>query len=95
MGIITDSRNAQAVCAALNRIAGQARGVGRMVEEGRYCIEVLHQLRAVKAALARVETQVLKAHAACCVEHAIASGDAEQQRRKFNELVEIFAKART
>lgn len=79
---------------SLNRIAGQVRGVGQMVEEGRYCIDILYQLHAVKAALSNVETRVLKAHAACCVEEAIASGDASLQREKFNELVEIFAKAK-
>ena len=78
----------------LNRIEGQVRGVGRMVEEGRYCIDILHQIHAVKAALSKVETEILKSHAACCVEEAILSGDPARQRQKFNELVEVFAKAK-
>jgi len=82
------------ISAALNRIAGQVKGVGQMVEDQRYCIDILHQVNAVKAALSKVDTQMLEGHAACCVEQAIASGDAEQQRAKFNELVEIFAKAK-
>lgn len=87
-------KNSKSTIDALNRIAGQVRGVGRMVEEERYCIDILHQIHAVKAALSRVENQILKSHAACCVEEAIASGDANLQRTKFNELVEIFAKAK-
>ena len=79
----------------LNRIEGQLRGVTRMVEDDRYCIDVLTQLQAIKGALARVETEVLKDHAACCIEAAIASGDETDQRAKFDELVELFGKART
>ena len=58
----------------LNRIAGQVRGVAQMVEDDRYCIDILHQIQAIKSALAKVETQVLKDHAACCVAEAIARG---------------------
>ncbi len=77
-----------------SRIAGQVRGVGQMVADDRYCIDILHQIQAVKAALARAESEVLKDHAACCVAEAIASGDAEEQRVKFSELVELFDKAK-
>lgn len=89
-----NARNGKVICNALNRVAGQVRGVSQMVADGRYCIDILHQIHAVKAALDRAETRVLQAHAACCVEEAIQSGDAAQQREKFNELVEIFAKAK-
>jgi len=77
----------------LNRIAGQVRGLAQMIED-RYCIDILHQMQAVKSALAKVETQVLKDHAACCVAEAIASGDEGDQREKFEELIELFAKRR-
>ncbi|MAM41248.1 MAG: transcriptional regulator [Erythrobacter sp.] len=87
-------KNSKATIDALTRIAGQVRGVGKMVEEERYCIDILNQIHAVKAALSKVENQVLKSHAACCIEEAIASGDANLQRTKFNELVEIFARAK-
>ncbi|MCV0415700.1 MAG: metal-sensitive transcriptional regulator [Brevundimonas sp.] len=89
-----NEKNTKAVVTSLNRVAGQVRGVSQMVEDGRYCIDILTQIHAVKAALSRVETQVLKSHAACCVEEAIASGDTAQQREKFNELVEVFSKAK-
>ncbi len=76
----------------LNRIEGQVRGIGRMIEEKRYCIDVLQQTQAIKSALAKVEDAILKDHAATCVETAIASGEEEEQRRKFGELVDLFAK---
>lgn len=78
----------------LNRIEGQVRGVARMVEEDRYCIDILHQVQAVKAALSKVEDAILSDHAAHCVVEAIASGDEADQREKFSELVELFAKVK-
>ncbi len=78
----------------LNRIAGQVRGISRMIEDERYCIDILHQLQAIKSALAKVENAILKDHAASCVETAIASGDAAEQRQKFGELVELIGKVK-
>jgi DNA-binding FrmR family transcriptional regulator len=74
----------------LRRVEGQVRGVIKMLEEERYCIDVLHQVQAVKSALARAENEILKDHAASCVESAIASGDSEAQREKVSELVDLF-----
>lgn len=76
----------------LKRIEGQVRGIAKMVEEDRYCMDILHQMQAVKSALAKVESQILKDHAACCVSEAIATGDPEEQREKFDELVDLFEK---
>lgn len=76
----------------LSRIEGQVRGISRMVEEGRYCIDVLTQIQAVKAALRRVEENILKDHAASCVASAIKSGNAQDQTKKFSELVELFGR---
>lgn len=87
-------KNTEAVLSRLSRIEGQVRGVSQMVANDRYCIDILHQVHAIKAALAKVETEILKSHAASCVEDAISSGDAAEQRKMFNELVEIFAKAK-
>lgn len=78
----------------LNRIAGQVRGVAQMIEDDRYCMDILHQIAAIKSALAKVESQVLKDHAACCVAEAIASGDEAEQRQKFEELVELLERTR-
>lgn len=76
--------------ARLSRIEGQIRGIARMIDEDRYCIDVLTQLRAVMAALRRVEDQVLNDHVAHCVEGAIASGDGSEQRRKVQELMTVL-----
>ena len=77
----------------LNRIEGQVRGITRMVEEGRYCIDVLTQIQAVRAALARVETEMLKNHLHHCIEGAIISGNAGEQRKKAGELIELLGRA--
>ncbi len=74
----------------LSRIEGQVRGLARMVEEDRYCIDVVTQISAVRAALARVEEEVLRDHVAHCVEHAIASGNASEQRKKVAELMDVL-----
>lgn len=77
----------------LSRIEGQVRGLMRMVEEDRYCIDIITQVSAVRAALRRVEEEVLKDHIAHCVEHAIVSGNAADQRRKIKELMDVLARA--
>lgn len=80
------------VVARLKRIEGQVRGLVRMLEEERYCIDVLHQMQAVKSALARAESELLKEHAAHCVADAIASGNTDAQREKVTELIDLFDK---
>jgi DNA-binding FrmR family transcriptional regulator len=74
----------------LNRIEGQVRGLARMVEDDRYCIDIITQIAAVRAALRRVEADVLEAHMGHCVEHAIASGNAAEQRAKVDELMQLL-----
>jgi DNA-binding FrmR family transcriptional regulator len=78
----------------LNRIEGQVRGLSRMVDEDRYCIDVITQIAAVRAALSRVEHEILADHVSHCVEHAIASGNADDQRRKVAELIDVLERAR-
>lgn len=77
----------------LSRIEGQVRGITRMVEEDRYCIDVLTQIQAVRAALARVESEMLKNHLSHCIEGAIISGNANEQRKKAGELIELLDRA--
>ncbi|HEY3951243.1 metal-sensitive transcriptional regulator [Phenylobacterium sp.] len=74
----------------LSRIEGQVRGVARMVEDGRYCIDILTQVQAARAALARVESELLKEHLGHCIEGAIVSGDRDEQRKKAAELIELL-----
>ena len=77
----------------LQRIEGQVRGIARMVEENRYCIDVVTQISAARAAMRRVEEEVLRDHVAHCVEHAITSGDKKDQRQKIAELMDVLKRA--
>ncbi|MFZ5721220.1 MAG: metal-sensitive transcriptional regulator [Pseudomonadota bacterium] len=74
----------------LSRIEGQVRGIARMVEEDRYCIDVLTQIQAVRAALSKVETEMLRDHLGHCIEGAIVAGDKEEQRKKAAELIHLM-----
>jgi len=89
-----DQNASEKIVHRLKRVEGQVRGITRMVEEDRYCIDVMTQMQAVKAALGKVEEEILKRHAAHCVEEAIRSGDAADQRQKFDELVGLLARYR-
>jgi len=77
----------------LSRIEGQVRGLARMVEDDRYCIDIVTQISAVRAALRRLEEEVLRDHVAHCVNQAIASGDQTEQRRKVSELMDVLSRA--
>ena len=63
-----------------------------MVERDRYCIDIITQIAAVRAALRRVEEEILQDHVGHCVEHAITSGSRREQRRKVNELIDVLAR---
>ena len=95
VGYINAMRNdiKQTAAKRLNRIEGQVRGIARMIEEDRYCIDVVTQIGAVRAALRRLEEHILRDHVAHCVEHAIASGDKADQRRKIEELMAVVSRA--
>jgi DNA-binding FrmR family transcriptional regulator len=77
----------------LSRIEGQVRGLARMVEEDRYCIDIVTQVAAVRAALRRLEEEILRDHVAHCVEHAITSGNKADQRKKIEELMAVVGRA--
>jgi DNA-binding FrmR family transcriptional regulator len=76
----------------LSRIEGQVRGLARMVEDERYCIDIVTQIAAVRAALRKAEEEILRDHVAHCVEHAITSGDKADQRRKVAELMDVMGR---
>ena len=78
----------------LRRIEGQIRGVQKMVDEDRYCIDVLTQVGAIKAALDAVALVLLQDHTEHCVVQAIQSGDGSQKVRELNEAVERLVKGR-
>lgn len=87
------AKNSKSSCLKrLSRIEGQVRGLARMVADDRYCIDIVTQIAAVRAALRRVEEEVLRDHITHCVEHAIVSGDAGEQRRKIAELMDVLSR---
>ena len=91
----TDDR--EALVRRLHRIEGQVRGIERMVEEDRYCIDILTQISAVETALESLALRILDGHVNHCVSGALASGDPEQAREKASEMLEAvqrFARAR-
>ncbi len=76
-----------AVLKRLSRIEGQVRGIAGMVQGDRYCVDVVTQISAVRAALHKVEEEILRDHVSHCVAEAFASGDADEQRDKIDELI--------
>lgn len=76
--------------AALKRIEGQVRGVAKMIEEERYCIDVVTQIEAARAALARVEADLLRQHLGHCVVKAMSSSSATERDNVIEELVAVF-----
>jgi DNA-binding FrmR family transcriptional regulator len=78
--------------ARLRRIAGQVNGIERMIDEERYCVDVLLQIAAVQAALDRVGKIVLRSHVETCVASALASGNPREGRKKIDELMEVFSR---
>ncbi len=77
----------------LERIEGQVRGLSKMVDADRYCIDIVTQISAVRAALRRVEEEILRDHVAHCVEHAITAGNKNDQRKKIAELMEVVGRS--
>lgn len=76
----------------LRRIAGQVAGIQRMLDEDRYCVDVLHQIAAVRAALDQTGKVILGAHVETCVADAFASGSARERRKKKDELLDVFSR---
>ena len=84
-----DATQQHALVTRLNRIEGQVRGIRRMVEEPRLCVEILQQLAAAEAALNRISLAVLKVHVERCVPQGIEQG-VEERTKRLKELVDIF-----
>jgi CsoR family transcriptional regulator, copper-sensing transcriptional repressor len=84
-----ESYDSDALVRRLNRIEGQVRGIRRMIEEPRACIEILQQLAAAEAALNRISLAVFRDHVDHCIQDAVAKGDGEH-RQQLHELVDIF-----
>lgn len=89
-----NERQKQDVLNRLNRIKGQVGGIQNMIEDDRYCVDVLTQTAAALSALRRVEDRILSAHMNTCVADAMRSGDAQEQQEKVDELIDLIGKIR-
>ncbi|HAM58360.1 MAG TPA: transcriptional regulator [Candidatus Rokubacteria bacterium] len=76
----------------LRRIEGQVQGIQRMVEEDKYCVDILLQLSAVQGAVEQVQKLVLGHHIASCVTDAIRSGSARERQKKMDEVLDVFSR---
>jgi CsoR family transcriptional regulator, copper-sensing transcriptional repressor len=76
----------------IRRIAGQVQGIGRMVEEKKYCIDIITQIQAARSALRAVELQILQKHMAHCVSQAFESGSPKEAGAKMDELLRVMKK---
>ena len=76
----------------LNRVGGQVDGVKKMIEEGRYCPDIMTQIKAIRSALKSVEANILERHLAGCMTEAVKSGSKKQQAQKIDEIKELFKK---
>jgi CsoR family transcriptional regulator, copper-sensing transcriptional repressor len=88
-GRMLDDMQQQSIVTRLNRVEGQIRGIRRMVQEPRLCVEILQQLSAAEAALNRISLAVFKFHVERCVPEGVVQGDPERTKR-LTELVDIF-----
>lgn len=86
------SETVTSVAAGLRRVEGQVRGIQRMLDTQRYCVDVLIQMKAVRAALLRLEGAMLRDHVGTCVAEAFVTGDADDRAARLDELVEAIGR---
>jgi len=79
---------------ALRRVEGQVRGVQKMVEKNRYCIDILTQLHSIKGAVGRIENNILEKHLGSCVSHSLAGRSAKEKDKKISEILGLLKKFR-
>ena len=80
----------EAMLLRLKTVEGHVRGIQRMVEEGVYCIEVIHQIQAVQAALDRISSQILEEHLNSCVITAVRGEDSNERERVLKQIIDVF-----
>lgn len=87
-----DNPRAEAVVQRLNRIEGQVRGIKQMVEEGRYCVDILMQISSVHEALRGVSKEMMRTYLECCATQGIRSGDPQQAEEVYDALIDLMFK---
>ena len=78
----------------LNRVEGQIRGITKMIQDGRYCVDILTQIRSASSALAKVQENIFKGHLESCVKDSLSGDDAMDRQQKVEEILEILSKFR-
>jgi len=78
----------------LNRIEGQIRGISKMIQEGRYCVDILTQIRSAASALSKVQENIFRAHLESCVRDSLEGDDPGDRQIKIDEILEILSKFR-
>jgi DNA-binding FrmR family transcriptional regulator len=78
----------------LKKIEGQIRGIQRMIEEKRYCIDIITQIKSIIGALSRVENEIFKKHLDGCVVHALKGKSEKEKQQKVNEIIELVTRFR-
>ncbi len=78
----------------LNRIEGQVRGISKMIQEGRYCVDILTQMKSVSNALARVQENIFKGHLESCVRDSLTGDDPRDREAKVDEMLELLYRFR-
>jgi DNA-binding FrmR family transcriptional regulator len=78
----------------LKTIEGHIRGIQKMLENGDYCIDIIHQIQAVESALHKVSTRILDGHLNTCLTTAVQGEDLEERKRVLNEITEVFQTAK-
>jgi CsoR family transcriptional regulator, copper-sensing transcriptional repressor len=89
--VIDDETRGKAL-GRLRRIEGQVQGIQRMVEEDKYCVDILLQLTAVQGAVEQVQRLLLGRHIESCVADAVRSGSPRDRQKKMDELLEVFSR---
>lgn len=79
---------------ALRRIEGQVRGIQKMIEDGKYCIDILTQIHAIKGALGRIEDKILEKHFRHCVTDAVKGASEKEKTQKLDEILKLIHKTR-
>ena len=78
----------------LNRIEGQIRGISKMIQEGRYCVDILTQIRSASSALAKVQENIFRGHLESCVRDSLIGDDTQDREKKVDEILEILSRFR-
>jgi len=76
----------------LNRLAGQVDGIKKMIDDRRYCIDIINQLKAVRSAAQSIEANILKKHFEACITEAFSQKDIKKREEKMNEIIHLYKK---